>query len=327
MTYIDYRHRVEFGDEEYARHRRVRPRARHRLVRLALGRRVGRLPRAVRRAGPQGRLGLADRRRAAPRGCGPPAARSSCPPACRPRGRSGTRSRCWAATTSCSATPPAPTRRKPSELNLRMIHTLQAEFPNVPIGYSGHEIGLQTTLAAVALGATFVERHITLDRAMWGSDQAASVEPPGLQRLVRDIRTISESLGDGVKKVYDGELAAMKKLRRVPESPSWSGPPPDHANRRPGREPGPAAERGRVGAPRRGDPRPGRHLGADPRSQDRDQSVAAALHGQAGPRGRADRDLARGAPRRAPRSPVRSGLWPEISPVSTGWSSVTRSRG
>ncbi len=104
---------------------------------------------------------------------------------------------------------------KPTELNLRMIHTLAAEFPNVPIGYSGHETGLQTTLAAVALGAVFVERHITLDRAMWGSDQAASVEPPGLQRLVRDVRIISESLGDGVKKIYDGELAAMKKLRRV----------------------------------------------------------------------------------------------------------------
>jgi N-acetylneuraminate synthase len=113
----------------------------------------------------------------------------------------------------CHATSTYPA--KPSELNLRMIHTLQAEFPNVPIGYSGHETGLQTTLAAVALGATFVERHITLDRAMWGSDQAASVEPPGLQRLVRDIRTISESLGDGVKRIYDGELAAMKKLRRV----------------------------------------------------------------------------------------------------------------
>lgn len=113
----------------------------------------------------------------------------------------------------CHATSTYPA--KPSELNLRMIHTLQAEFPNVPIGYSGHETGLQTTLAAVALGAAFVERHITLDRAMWGSDQAASVEPPGLQRLVRDIRTISESLGDGVKKIYDGELAAMKKLRRV----------------------------------------------------------------------------------------------------------------
>jgi N-acetylneuraminate synthase len=113
----------------------------------------------------------------------------------------------------CHATSTYPA--KPAELNLRMIHTLQSEFPNVPIGYSGHETGLQTTLAAVALGAVFVERHITLDRAMWGSDQSASVEPPGLQRLVRDIRTISESLGDGVKKIYDGELAAMKKLRRV----------------------------------------------------------------------------------------------------------------
>jgi sialic acid synthase SpsE len=111
-----------------------------------------------------------------------------------------------------TSTYPAPA----GELNLRMIHTLQAEFPNVPIGYSGHETGLQTTLAAVAMGAVFVERHITLDRAMWGSDQAASVEPQGLQRLVRDIRVISEALGDGVKKVYAGEVAAMKKLRRVP---------------------------------------------------------------------------------------------------------------
>lgn len=111
-----------------------------------------------------------------------------------------------------TSTYPAPA----AELNLRMIHTLQREFPNVPIGYSGHETGLQTSLAAVAMGAVFIERHITLDRAMWGSDQAASVEPPGLQRLVRDIRVITEALGDGVKKVYDGEKAAMKKLRRVP---------------------------------------------------------------------------------------------------------------
>ncbi|MBO8202950.1 N-acetylneuraminate synthase family protein [Streptomyces smyrnaeus] len=113
----------------------------------------------------------------------------------------------------CHATSTYPA--KAEELNLRVIHTLQDEFPNVPIGYSGHETGLQTTLAAVALGAVFVERHITLDRAMWGSDQAASVEPQGLQRLVRDIRTIEESLGDGVKKVYDSELAPMRKLRRV----------------------------------------------------------------------------------------------------------------
>ncbi|MDT0347236.1 N-acetylneuraminate synthase family protein [Streptomyces litchfieldiae] len=113
----------------------------------------------------------------------------------------------------CHATSTYPA--KAEELNLRVIHTLQAEYPNVPIGYSGHETGLQTTLAAVALGATFVERHITLDRAMWGSDQAASVEPQGLQRLVRDIRIIEESLGDGVKKVYESELGPMKKLRRV----------------------------------------------------------------------------------------------------------------
>ncbi|MEW1751064.1 N-acetylneuraminate synthase family protein [Streptomyces angustmyceticus] len=113
----------------------------------------------------------------------------------------------------CHATSTYPA--KAEELNLRMINTLQEEYPNVPIGYSGHETGLQTTLAAVALGATFVERHITLDRAMWGSDQAASVEPGGLSRLVRDIRTIEESLGDGVKKVYESELGPMKKLRRV----------------------------------------------------------------------------------------------------------------
>ena len=102
----------------------------------------------------------------------------------------------------------------PEELNLSMIGTLQDRF-DVPIGYSGHEVGLQTTIAAVALGACFVERHITLDRAMWGSDQAASVEPMGLFRLVRDIRVVEASLGDGVKRVYDSELGPMKKLRRV----------------------------------------------------------------------------------------------------------------
>ena len=111
-----------------------------------------------------------------------------------------------------TSTYPAPA----AELNLKMIHTLQAEFPNVPIGYSGHETGLQTTLAAVAMGAVFVERHITLDRSMWGSDQAASIEPQGLARLVRDVRVITEAMGDGVKRIYDGERAAMKKLRRVP---------------------------------------------------------------------------------------------------------------
>ncbi|MCP3760628.1 N-acetylneuraminate synthase family protein [Streptomyces sp. TBY4] len=114
----------------------------------------------------------------------------------------------------CHATSTYPAKN--SELNLRMVNTLREEFPNVPIGYSGHEIGLQTTLAAVALGAVFVERHITLDRAHWGSDQAASVEPQGLERLVRDIRIIEEALGDGVKQVYEGELGPMRKLRRFP---------------------------------------------------------------------------------------------------------------
>jgi len=104
----------------------------------------------------------------------------------------------------------------PELLNLRMVQTLAAEFPGVPIGYSGHETGLQTTVAAVALGACVVERHITLDRAMWGTDQAASVEPGGLGRLVRDIRTIERAIGDGVKVVYDEEIPIRKKLRRDP---------------------------------------------------------------------------------------------------------------
>lgn len=101
----------------------------------------------------------------------------------------------------------------PEELNLRMIQTLQRKF-DCPIGYSGHEVGLQTTYAAVTLGAAFVERHITLDRAMWGSDQAASVEPGGMIRLVRDIRVIEKALGDGQKRVYPSELKAREKLRR-----------------------------------------------------------------------------------------------------------------
>jgi N-acetylneuraminate synthase len=101
----------------------------------------------------------------------------------------------------------------PDELNLRMILTLRSKF-DCPIGYSGHEVGLQTTFAAVTLGADFVERHITLDRAMWGSDQAASVEPWGLMRLVRDIRVIENAMGDGKKRVYESEMKARNKLRR-----------------------------------------------------------------------------------------------------------------
>ncbi len=111
----------------------------------------------------------------------------------------------------CTSTYPS----APHELNLRVIRTLMTEFPNHPIGYSGHEVGLQTSVAAVALGACVVERHITLDRAMWGSDQAASVEPQGFERMVRDIRAVEAAMGDGVKKVYDGERPIMAKLRRV----------------------------------------------------------------------------------------------------------------
>jgi N-acetylneuraminate synthase len=103
---------------------------------------------------------------------------------------------------------------QPDELNLRVIPSL-AERYAVPIGYSGHEVGLSTTLAAVALGACSVERHITLDRAMWGSDQAASVEPQGIARLVKDVHAVEAALGDGVKRVYDSELPVMQKLRRV----------------------------------------------------------------------------------------------------------------
>ncbi len=102
----------------------------------------------------------------------------------------------------------------PGELNLRMIQTLREEF-SCPIGYSGHEVGLVPSVVAVALGACLVERHITLDRAMWGSDQAASVEPGGFQRLVKYIRVSELSLGDGVKQVYDSELPSLHKLRRI----------------------------------------------------------------------------------------------------------------
>ena len=112
----------------------------------------------------------------------------------------------------CTSTYPA----RNEELNLRMIQMLHGHF-ECPIGYSGHERGLQTTLAAVALGAAFVERHITLDRSMWGSDQAASLEPEGLRRLVRDIRIVESAMGDGVKKVYESEIPIMKKLRKVVE--------------------------------------------------------------------------------------------------------------
>ena len=102
----------------------------------------------------------------------------------------------------------------PSELNLRMVETLTKEF-DCPVGYSGHEVGLIPSVVAVGLGASIVERHFTLDRSMWGTDQSASVEPGGMERLVKYIRVTEQALGDGVKKVYDSELPSLKKLRRV----------------------------------------------------------------------------------------------------------------
>lgn len=102
----------------------------------------------------------------------------------------------------------------PEEANLRTIITLRERY-GVPVGYSGHERGLQISLAAVTLGAVAVERHITLDRTMWGSDHAASLEPAGLQHLVRDIRVIEQALGDGVKRVFPGEEEPRKRLRRT----------------------------------------------------------------------------------------------------------------
>jgi len=100
------------------------------------------------------------------------------------------------------------------ELNLAVIREFRSRYP-VPIGYSGHETGIPSSVAAVVLGAAMVERHLTLDRSMWGSDQAASLEPNGMHRLVRDIRLVETAMGDGIKRVLDRELPIMEKLRRV----------------------------------------------------------------------------------------------------------------
>lgn len=102
----------------------------------------------------------------------------------------------------------------PAEANLRAIATLRERY-GVPVGYSGHEKGLQISIAAVALGAVAVERHITMDRSMWGSDHAASLEPQGFKSLARDIRIIEEAMGDGIKRVFPGEVAPRERLRRV----------------------------------------------------------------------------------------------------------------
>ena len=110
----------------------------------------------------------------------------------------------------CTSTYPC----RVEELNLRGIITLREKFPEIPIGYSGHEVGLSTSLAAACLGACVIERHITLDRAMWGSDQAASIEPQGFMRLVRDIRTVEAAMGNGYIKIYDSEKPIISRLRR-----------------------------------------------------------------------------------------------------------------
>ena len=103
---------------------------------------------------------------------------------------------------------------KIEELNLKAINTLIEKF-SLLVGYSGHEVGLATTVSAVALGPCVIERHITLDRAMWGSDQSASVEPIGFKKLVNNIRATEMALGDGIKIVYQAEKDIIKKLRRV----------------------------------------------------------------------------------------------------------------
>jgi N-acetylneuraminate synthase len=108
---------------------------------------------------------------------------------------------------------------KLEELNLRVINSFLNKYPSVPIGYSGHETGLAPTLAAVAMGASFIERHITLDRALWGSDQAASVEIGGMFRMVKDIRDIEKALGNGIKTVYESEMNSIKKLRKFTQIP------------------------------------------------------------------------------------------------------------
>jgi len=100
------------------------------------------------------------------------------------------------------------------ELNLRVIPTLRERYA-IPIGYSGHETGIASSVAAAVLGACIVERHVTLDRSLWGSDHAASLEPNGIIRVIRDIRLVEQALGDGAKTVLPSEVPIMQKLRRV----------------------------------------------------------------------------------------------------------------
>ena len=102
---------------------------------------------------------------------------------------------------------------KLEEANMKCIETLRKEF-DCNVGYSGHEDSSYIVcVIATVFGATSIERHITLNRAMYGSDQAASLEPPGLERMVRDVRRVETIVGDGIKRVWDSELPVMKKLR------------------------------------------------------------------------------------------------------------------
>ena len=109
----------------------------------------------------------------------------------------------------CNSAYPAPIK----DLNLQCIKTLKENY-KCEVGYSGHEFRLGTTVAAIYLGATILERHITLDRSMWGSDHLASVEPQGLIKLVRGVRELEEALGDGIKRVTEGEIPSRNKLRK-----------------------------------------------------------------------------------------------------------------
>ena len=216
MTYLDYRHRVEFGEAEYLEIASVRD-----ARRASTGSpRRGTCPRSSSSRSSTSWRTRSPRRRSPTSSCSTPSPATG-KPVILSTGMStieeidravevlGTDRLVLMHATS---TYPLPAE----EANLRMIDTLQRRYPGVPIGYSGHERGLQISLAAVALGAVAVERHITLDRAMWGSDQAASLEPQGLEHLVRDIRIIGEAMGDGVKRVFPGEEAPRAKLRRVP---------------------------------------------------------------------------------------------------------------
>ena len=110
----------------------------------------------------------------------------------------------------CCSAYPAPN----VDLNLRLIPYLIKRY-DIPVGYSGHETGLPTTVASVALGASVVERHITLDRAMWGTDHAASLGPSGINKLVSEIRIVERAMGDTNKRILPSEELIMKKLRNV----------------------------------------------------------------------------------------------------------------